>query len=169
MTTAVYPGTFDPFTLGHLDVLKRAARLFDRVILAVAESEKKKTLFTLEERIALAQASCEEEQGLENVTVEGFRGLLCDFAKARGVTVSVRGARAVSDFENEFQMAGMNRTLMPQVETIFLMPALECQFVSGSFVREIAALGGDVSGFVPQPVRCALQQRFAEKNAAVRD
>ena len=161
MTTAVYPGTFDPFTLGHLDVLKRAARLFDRVILAVAESEKKKTLFTLEERIALAQASCEEEQGLENVTVEGFRGLLCDFAKARGVTVSVRGARAVSDFEYEFQM--------PQVETIFLMPALECQFVSGSFVREIAALGGDVSGFVPQPVRCALQQRFAEKNAAVRD
>lgn len=119
MTTAVYPGTFDPFTLGHLDVLKRAARLFDRVILAVAESEKKKTLFTLEERIALAQASCEEEQGLENVTVEGFRGLLCDFAKARGVTVSVRGARAVSDFEYEFQMAGMNRTLMPQVETIF--------------------------------------------------
>ena len=88
---------------------------------------------------------------------------------ARGVTVSVRGARAVSDFEYEFQMAGMNRTLMPQVETIFLMPALECQFVSGSFVREIAALGGDVSGFVPQPVRCALQQRFAEKNAAVRD
>ena len=87
MTTAVYPGTFDPFTLGHLDVLKRAASLFDRVILAVAESEKKKTLFTLEERIALAQASCEEEQGLENVTVEGFRGLLCDFAKARGVTV----------------------------------------------------------------------------------
>ena len=103
------------------------------------------------------------------MTVEGFRGLLCDFAKARGVTVSVRGARAVSDFEYEFQMAGMNRTLMPQVETIFLMPALECQFVSGSFVREIATLGGDVSGFVPQPVRCALQQRFAEKNAAVRD
>ena len=151
------------------DRIYYGARLFDRVILAVAESEKKKTLFTLEERIALAQASCEEEQGLENVTVEGFRGLLCDFAKARGVTVSVRGARAVSDFEYEFQMAGMNRTLMPQVETIFLMPALECQFVSGSFVREIAALGGDVSGFVPQPVRCALQQRFAEKNAAVRD
>lgn len=165
MTTAVYPGTFDPFTLGHLDVLKRAARLFDRVILAVAESEKKKTLFTLQERIALAEASCACEDGLDNVTVEGFCGLLCDFARAHGVTVSVRGARAVSDFEYEFQMAGMNRTLMPEVETIFLMPALNCQFVSGSFVREIAALGGDVSGFVPQPVRCALQQRFIQHKA----
>ena len=99
MTTAVYPGTFDPFTLGHLDVLKRAARLFDRVILAVAESEKKKTLFSLDERIRLAQAACQSVQGLQTVTIEGFRGLLCDFAKARGVTVSVRGARAVSDFE----------------------------------------------------------------------
>ena len=119
----------------------------------------------MDERIRLAQASCQGVQGLENVTIEGFCGLLCDFAKARGVTVSVRGARAVSDFEYECQMAGMNRTLMPDVETIFLMPALDCQFVSGSFVREIAALGGDVSGFVPQPVRCALQQRFAMKKA----
>lgn len=161
MTTAVYPGTFDPFTLGHLDVLKRAARLFDRVILAVAESRKKGTLFSLQERVALAEAACRAETGLENVEVQGFSGLLCDFARARGVTVSVRGARAVSDFEYEFQMAGMNRALMPEVETIFLMPAPECQFVSGSFVREIAAMGGDVSGFVPQPVRRALEQRFA--------
>ena len=120
---------------------------------------------SLQERIALAEASCACEDGLDNVTVEGFCGLLCDFARAHGVTVSVRGARAVSDFEYEFQMAGMNRTLMPEVETIFLMPALNCQFVSGSFVREIAALGGDVSGFVPQPVRCALQQRFIQHKA----
>ncbi len=160
MTTAVYPGTFDPFTLGHLDVLRRAARLFDRVILAVAESEKKKTLFTLDERVAMARQACRECGGLDNVEVEGFCGLLCDFARARGVTVSVRGARAVSDFEYEFQMAGMNRTLMPQVETIFLMPALECQFVSGSFVREIACLGGDVSPFVPPAVYDALKRRF---------
>lgn len=165
MTTAVYPGTFDPFTLGHLDVLKRAARLFDCVILAVARSEKKRTLFSLQERVALAKASCEGVQGLENVRVEGFDGLLCDFARAHGVTVSIRGARAVSDFEYEFQMAGMNRTLMPEVETIFLMPALNCQFVSGSVVREIASLGGDVSDFVPEPVRCALLQRFTMKKA----
>ena len=103
MTTAVYPGTFDPFTLGHLDVLKRAARLFDRVILAVAESRKKGTLFSLQERVALAEAACRAETGLENVEVQGFSGLLCDFARARGVTVSVRGARAVSDFEYEGQ------------------------------------------------------------------
>lgn len=163
MTTAVYPGTFDPLTLGHFDVLKRAARLFDRVILAVAESEKKKTLFSLEERIALARISCEQDQSLVNVEVEGFRGLLCDFVRAHGAGVCVRGARAVSDFEYEFQMAGMNRTLMPEMETIFLMPAPECQFVSGTFVREIASLGGDVSGFVPYPVQRALQQRFAMK------
>ena len=164
MTTAVYPGTFDPFTFGHFDVLKRAARLFDRVILAVARSDKKKTLFTLEERVELARASCRGQSGLENVTVEGFDGLLCDFARAHGVTVSIRGARAVSDFEYEFQMAGMNRTLMPEVETVFLMPALSCQFVSGSVVREIAALGGDVSCFVPEPVCLALARRFQIQN-----
>ncbi len=161
MTTAVYPGTFDPFTLGHLDVLARAARLFDRVILAVARSEKKKTLFTLEERVALASESVRGHAGLANVTVEGFDGLLCDFARARAVTVSIRGARAVSDFEYEFQMAGMNRTLMPEVETIFLMPAANLQFVSGSVVREIASMGADVSGFVPEPVRRALERRFS--------
>ena len=149
MTTAVYPGTFDPFTLGHLDVLKRAARLFDRVILAVAESEKKKTLFTLEERIALAQASCEEEQGLENVTVEGFRGLLCDFAKARGVTVSVRGARAVSDFEYEFQMSLTNKKLNPELETVFLTTSAENMYLSSSIVKQIAMFGGDIFRFCP--------------------
>lgn len=163
MTTAVYPGTFDPLTLGHLDVLKRAARLFDRVILAVAESEKKKTLFSLDERVALGRASCRQVPSLINVEVRGFRGLLCDFVKTQGADVCVRGVRSTNDFEYEFQMAGMNRTLMPEVETIFLTPTQECQFVSSTFVREIAALGGDVSNFVPHPVRCALQERFTIK------
>ena len=162
MTTAVYPGTFDPFTLGHLDVLKRAARLFDRVILAVAESEKKKTLFTLEERIALAQASCEEEQGLENVTVEGFRGLLCDFAKARGVTVSVRGARAVSDFEYEFQQALINKELYSGVETVFLTTSAVNQYLSSSVVKQIASLGGDIHPFVPEQVHDRIVRRLRQ-------
>ena len=160
--TGVYPGSFDPFTLGHKDIVERAAKFCDKLYIAVSENINKKHLFTLEERVEMIREvfACND-----NIIVESFNGLLVDYMQSKKAAYIIRGLRAVSDFEYEFQMAGMNRTLMPDVETIFLMPALDCQFVSGSFVREIAALGGDVSGFVPQPVRCALQQRFAMKKA----
>ena len=161
MVCAVYPGTFDPITFGHEDVLARASRLFDAVILAVAASEKKKPLFTLEERLELARAVTAHNP---KVRVAAFSGLLCDFVKQAGAAVIVRGVRAMSDFDYEFQMAGMNRTLMPQVETVFLTPDDRYQFVSGSFVREIALLGGDVSKFVSPEVARALRARAAETN-----
>lgn len=140
MTRAVYPGTFDPMTLGHLDIVRRAARIFPEVIVAVAQSAGKQPLLTLEERCAAAKLQCAD---FPNVTVMTFEGLLKDFVERLGVQVIVRGARAVSDFEYEFQMAGMNRQLMPQVETVFLTPSDQYQFVSGTFVREIARLGRD--------------------------
>ncbi len=155
MVRAVYPGTFDPMTLGHLDLLRRAAAIFDTVIVAVAESSRKKPLFSLAERIDLARSQTED---LKNVQVEGFQGLLCDFVLQHEAKVIVRGARAVSDFEYEFQMAGMNRHLMPDVETIFMTPADKYQFVSGTFVREIALLDGDVSEFVAPQVLLALKK-----------
>lgn len=140
MTRAIYPGTFDPMTLGHLDIVRRAARIFPEVIVAVAQSAGKQPLLTLEERCAVAKLQCAD---FPNVTVMTFEGLLKDFVERLGVQVIVRGARAVSDFEYEFQMAGMNRQLMPQVETVFLTPSDQYQFVSGTFVREIARLGRD--------------------------
>ncbi len=142
---AVYPGTFDPMTLGHEDLMRRASRLFDRLILAVAAGHHKRTMFTIAERLEIAQ---EIAAPYPNVEVVAFRGLLRDFVVATGGHVVVRGLRAVSDFEYEFQMAGMNRQLMPEVETLFLTPSDQYQFVSGTFVREIATLGGDVSKFV---------------------
>ncbi|MDO4937702.1 MAG: pantetheine-phosphate adenylyltransferase [Sutterellaceae bacterium] len=159
MVCAVYPGTFDPLTLGHEDVLARAAALFDRVILAVAASRRKAPLFTLQERIALAQSVTEK---LSNVEVLPYEGLLCDFARENSVSVIVRGVRAVSDFDYEFQMAGMNKQLIPEAETIFLIPDDRYRYVSGSFVREIASMGGDVSQFVSPVVETALKRRFAK-------
>lgn len=159
MVCAVYPGTFDPITLGHEDVLARASALFDRVILAVAASHRKAPLFALEERIALAQSAT---QNLSNVEVLAYDGLLCDFARAHSASVIVRGVRAVSDFDYEFQMAGMNKQLIPEAETIFLIPDDRYRYVSGSFVREIASMGGDVSQFVSPVVEAALKRRFAE-------
>lgn len=156
MVTAVYPGTFDPLTLGHLDLLERASPLFDEVIVAVAQSAGKHPLFTLEERTALAK---EAASHLRNVHVESFGGLLAHFVRERGARVIIRGARAVSDFEYEFQMAGMNRTLIPEVETVFMMPGADYQFVSGTFVREIALMGGDVSRFVTPAIARALQEK----------
>jgi len=156
MVTAVYPGTFDPLTLGHLDLLERACPLFEEVIVAVAASAGKHPLFTLEERTALAM---EATRHLPNVRVESFAGLLADFVRARGARVIIRGARAVSDFEYEFQMAGMNRTLIPETETVFMMPGADYQFVSGTFVREIALMGGDVSRFVTPAIARALEQK----------
>jgi pantetheine-phosphate adenylyltransferase len=156
---AVYPGTFDPMTLGHADLMRRAARLFDKLILAVAVGHHKRTMFTIDERIEIAS---EIAQSYDNVQVIAFRGLLRDFVVANGGKVVVRGLRAVSDFEYEFQMAGMNRQLMPEVETLFLTPSDQYQFVSGTFVREIATLGGDVSKFVAPSVLRRLKERVAQ-------
>lgn len=156
--TAVYPGTFDPITLGHADLMRRASRLFDRLILAVAAGHHKRTLFSLDERLAMAK---ELAQAHANVEVMAFDGLLRDFVVQHQGKVVVRGLRAVSDFEYEFQMAGMNRQLMPDVETVFLTPSDQYQFVSGTFVREIAMLGGDVSKFVAPSVLARLQARVA--------
>lgn len=146
MIKAVYPGTFDPMTNGHVDIVRRAARIFDGVIVAVAASTGKHPMLTLEERLQVARTVCSD---IPNVKVYAFEGLLKTFVVRSGARVIVRGARAVSDFEYEFQMAGMNRQLMPDVETVFLMPSDQYQFVSGTFVREIARLGGeDAARFV---------------------
>lgn len=153
---AIYPGTFDPITLGHEDVVRRAARLFDEVVVAVAQSHSKRPLFSLEERVALAS---EVLSDCPNVKVVGFSGLLMQFAREEGARVVIRGLRAVSDFEYEFQLAGMNRNLYPEVETLFLTPAEQYMFISASLVREIAQMGGDISKFVSSRV----QQSIAEK------
>ncbi|MET0311040.1 MAG: pantetheine-phosphate adenylyltransferase [Burkholderiaceae bacterium] len=153
---AVYPGTFDPMTLGHEDVVRRATQLFGRVIVAVAAGHHKKALFTLQERIEMAR---EVSRAYPQVEVESFSGLLRDFVVARGGKAMVRGLRAVTDFDYEFQLAGMNRSLMPDVETVFLTPSDKYQFISSTFVREIALLGGEVDKFVSASV----QQRLAEK------
>lgn len=153
---AIYPGTFDPITRGHEDVVRRAARLFDEVVVAVAKSHSKKPLFDLDERVALA---AEVLADCPNVRVAGFSGLLMQFAREEGARVVIRGLRAVSDFEYEFQLAGMNRHLYPEVETIFLTPSEQYMFISASLVREIAVLGGDISKFVPSVVDAAIQQK----------
>ena len=144
--TAVYPGTFDPLTLGHEDQVRRAARLFDRVILAVADSRAKRPFFTLEERVEMARHVLHD---VSNVEVSGFSGLLMQFVRDRGARVVVRGLRAVSDFEYEFQLAGMNRGMYPDVETVFLTPGEQFMFISATIVREISTMGGDTSKFVP--------------------
>jgi pantetheine-phosphate adenylyltransferase len=153
---AVYPGTFDPMTLGHEDVVRRATQLFSRVIVAVAAGHHKKAMFTLQERIEMAREAVRQYPQVE---VESFSGLLRDFVVARGGKAMVRGLRAVTDFDYEFQLAGMNRSLMPDVETVFLTPSDKFQFISSTFVREIAVLGGEVDKFVSPLV----QQRLAEK------
>lgn len=146
---AVYPGTFDPFTRGHEDLVRRAALLFDRVVVAVAASHGKGPIFSLQERVDIAR---EGLKSFSNVEVVGFDGLLMEFLRQHDARVIIRGLRAVSDFEYEFQMAGMNRKLFPNVETVFLTPAEEYMFISATMVREIARLGGDVSKFVQPQV-----------------
>jgi pantetheine-phosphate adenylyltransferase len=160
---AIYPGTFDPITLGHKDLMRRASCLFERLIVAVASGHHKRTLFGLSERLAMAK---EVAAPYANVEVLAFDGLLSEFVRQKGGRVVVRGLRAVSDFEYEFQMAGMNRHLMPEVETVFLTPSDQYQFVSGTFVREIAMLGGDVSKFVAPAVLLQLQSRFNQTKAS---
>jgi len=157
--TAVYPGTFDPMTLGHEDLMRRASRLFERLILAVAAGHHKRAMFTIDERLEMAQ---ELARAYPNVEVLTYGGLLRDFVVDHGGKVVVRGLRAVSDFEYEFQMAGMNRQLMPEVETLFLTPSDQYQFISSTFVREIAILGGEVSQFVSPSVNRRLQERTRE-------
>ncbi|MDM4766399.1 pantetheine-phosphate adenylyltransferase [Pelomonas sp. SE-A7] len=161
--TAVYPGTFDPMTLGHEDLMRRASRLFERLVIAVAAGHHKRTMFSVEERLEIAR---ELAAKYPNVEVIAFRGLLRDFVVQHGGKVVVRGLRAVSDFEYEFQMAGMNRKLMPEVETVFLTPSDQFQFISGTFVREIASLGGDVSQFVSPSVRERLEERISKGRPA---
>lgn len=157
--TAVYPGTFDPITCGHFDLIERAAKVYDRLIIAVANNRNKQSLFTLEERVSLAQ---EVTQHLPNVEVTGFNGLLVDFVRSVQGQVLLRGLRAVSDFEYEFQLASMNRKLAPDVETMFMTPAEQFAFISSSLVREISALGGDIDEFVHPAVSEALRARHRQ-------
>lgn len=156
----VYPGTFDPMTNGHLDLIERAARLFDHVIVAIAASEKKKPLFPLEQRVALAQAAVAH---LPNVEVKGFDKLLAFFCQDQKANVLLRGLRAVSDFEYEFQLANMNRNLDKTIETVFLTPSEHLSFISSSLVREISSLGGDVTPFVPANVLVALREKHSQQ------
>ena len=161
MTVAVYPGTFDPFTRGHEDLVRRASSIFDKLIVGVASSRSKHPFFSLEERLDIAT---EVLSHYPNVKVVGFDGLLKDFAREHNARVIVRGLRAVSDFEYEFQRAGMNRYLLPDVETLFLTPSDQYQFISGTFVREIASMGGDVSKFVFPSVEKWLVKKMASNS-----
>jgi pantetheine-phosphate adenylyltransferase len=156
MIKAIYPGTFDPLTRGHEDLVRRAATLFDQVVLAIADSKAKRPFFTLEERTAMAN---EVLGGMKNVEVVGFSGLLTDFVRKQKARVVLRGLRAVSDFEYEFQLAGMNRNLFPEMETVFLTPSEQHMFISATLVREIAILGGDVSEFVHPTVAKRLKAK----------
>jgi pantetheine-phosphate adenylyltransferase len=157
MRTVVYPGTFDPITNGHIDLVERACRLFDRVIIAVADSSRKQPLFSLDERVELARQTLKH---LDNVEVCGFDVLLVDFVREKKAQAVLRGLRAVSDFEYEFQLANMNRALEPKMESLFLTPAEHLSYISSSIVREIAYLNGDVGKFVTPEVEAALKRKF---------
>jgi pantetheine-phosphate adenylyltransferase len=163
MIKVVYPGTFDPFTRGHEDLVRRAARVFDRVVVGVADSQSKQPLFTGAERVEMARDTLAQ---VPNVEVIGFSALLMDFVREQGANIILRGLRAVSDFEYEFQMAGMNRHLHPDVETLFLTPSEQYTFISATIVREIAKFGGDVSHFVHPAVGDRIRARVAALNAA---
>ena len=163
MIRAVYPGTFDPLTRGHEDLVRRAAKLYDSVILGVADSRAKRTFFSLHERVEMAREVLGE---LSNVQVAGFSGLLIDFVREHDARVVLRGLRAVSDFEYEFQLAGMNRSLYPDFETMFLTPSEQHMFISATLVREIALLGGDVAKFVHPLVRAKLAAKVASLGKA---
>jgi len=157
-TVAIYPGTFDPITNGHTDIVDRASRLFDRIIVAVARSSSKTTAFSTDERVEMARKAL---HGCKNCTVSSFDGLMTKFARDQGARIIIRGLRAVSDFEYEFQMASMNRRLYADAETVFLTPAEHLSYISSSLVREIATLGGDVSPFVHPEVLKALNERLS--------
>jgi pantetheine-phosphate adenylyltransferase len=158
MITAVYPGTFDPITNGHIDLVRRASRLFDRIIVAIAKNTGKSPAFDLDQRVALVETVLKD---VKNVEICAFDNLLVEFVQQNRAEVILRGLRAVSDFEYEFQLAGMNRRLAPEVETMFLTPAEQFAYISSGLVREIAALGGNVSDFVHPVVQAALRERFS--------
>lgn len=160
MTTAIYPGSFDPITMGHLDVVTRASHMFEQIIMAVVKNPGKSALIPLDDRVKLVQESI---QDLPNVKVESFEGLTVDLAKKHQANVIIRGLRAVSDFENEFAMAQINKKLCADIETVFLTAGVEYQFLSSSMMKEVAELGGDISGLVPDQVRRYLQKAKAAK------
>ena len=162
MVRAVYPGTLDPLTRGHEDLFRRASTLYDEIIIGVADSRSKKPLFTLEERLAIAR---EALGPYKNVRFEAFRGLTVNFAKEHKATVILRGVRSVADFEYEAQLAGMNRQMAPEIETLFMAPGENVQFISSTLVREIAAMGGDVTQFVSPAVKRRLDEKFAAPRA----
>ena len=157
MVNAVYPGTFDPITNGHIDLIKRASKMFEHVTVAVASNTSKKPLFNMNERVNMAT---EVLSGFKNVSVVGFDNLLVEFTKAHNASVILRGLRAVSDFEYEFQLAGMNRSLAPDIETIFLTTAEQCSYLSSSLVKEVARLGGDITKCVPEQVIAEIEQKL---------
>lgn len=162
MTRAIYPGTFDPLTRGHEDLVRRASKLFESLVVAVADSRGKNPIFSLDERLAIAREALGH---YPNVEIVGFSGLLVKFVQQQKADVVIRGLRAVSDFEYEFQMAGMNRHLMPDVETVFMTPTDQYQFISGTLVREIALMGGDVSKFVAPSVQNWLRKKLEQLGA----
>jgi pantetheine-phosphate adenylyltransferase len=154
---AIYPGSFDPLTNGHLDLIARGSRLFDRLIIAILNNTQKQSLFPVEERVRMI---CETTSHFDNVEVDSFEGLLIDYAARRGANAILRGIRAISDYETELQMALLNRRMRPETETIFLMSGEEFSFISSRMIKEIITLGGDVSSFVPEPVAAHLRERF---------
>ncbi|MDZ7659985.1 pantetheine-phosphate adenylyltransferase [Fodinibius sp.] len=162
-TLALYPGSFDPITYGHLDILERATELFDKVIITIAVNNKKETVFSGDEREALIKEYLSDKSWADRVEIQQFTGLLVDFAKERDAQTLVRGVRQVSDFEYEFRMALTNRRLAPEVDTVFLMPNEQLTFISASLVREIAYWGGDLSSFVPNHVAEALHEKFKDR------
>jgi pantetheine-phosphate adenylyltransferase len=159
MKIAIYPGTFDPITNGHLDIIERASKMFDKVIVTVAVNSLKTPMFTADERVALVRAALQERK-IKNASVEQFSGLLVNFARKKNASALIRGLRAVSDFEYEFQMALMNRKLAPKITTVFLMPHEKYTYLNSSIIREVARLGGDVKDMVPQTVHKALHQKL---------
>jgi pantetheine-phosphate adenylyltransferase len=163
-TTALFPGTFDPITYGHIDLLGRACKLFERVIVTIAVNSSKRSVFTGDERVDLIRRSIAGQPWAGNVEIDQFQGLLIQYARQRNVRVLVRGVRQISDFEYEFRMALTNRRLAPEVDTVFLMPNEQLTFISASLVREIAQWGGDLSSFVPELVAEALKERFSRNS-----
>lgn len=161
-TLALYPGSFDPITFGHLDILQRATRLFDKIIVTIAINSRKEAVFTGDERVALLEECLKGKTWAHNVEIEQFSGLLVDFAKQKNANTLVRGVRQISDFEYEFRMALTNRRLAPDVDTVFLMPNEQLTFISASLVKEVATWGGDLSSFVPGHVADALKEKMAD-------
>ncbi|MBF0112409.1 MAG: pantetheine-phosphate adenylyltransferase [Desulfamplus sp.] len=157
---AIYPGSFDPLTNGHVDIIERGLKIFDKVIVAILFNPSKKALFSVEERLAMIKESFATHKNQENIIVESFDGLLVDYAKIKDAVAIIRGMRAISDFESEFQMALMNRKLSRDVQTIFLMTGLRWIFISSSIIKEVARFGGDISGMAPNPIKCKMKEKF---------